>query len=89
MQKLRLGTRDWGPAAALVCWGPGVVGLVLGGHWPGFAAGAESAGSAAGGPSSRHISTVPCGRTDGRPAAADAGTPTTNTKDRKVKGIAL
>lgn len=68
-----------------------MLGLVLGrpgwrgGLRPGCAAGAESAGSAAGGPSSRHISTVPCGRTDGRPAAADAGTPTENTQKKRLK----
>lgn len=85
-QKLRLGARGWGPAVALVCWeladlrlGPGAAGLRQPG-WhedprPGCAAGAESAGSAAGGPSSRRTSTAPCGRTDGQPAAADAGTP--------------
>lgn len=78
--------RGWGRTAALVCWevaglrsSPGVGGLRQPG-WnegprPGCAAGAGSAGSAAGGPSSQRISAAPCGRTDGQPAAADAGTP--------------
>ncbi len=85
--------RGWGPAAALVCWeladlgsGPGAAGR----RWPGWnegprpgcAAGVESAGSAAGGPSSRRISAAPCGRTDGQPAAADAGTPTTHRRTK-------
>lgn len=91
----------WGPAAALVCWelaglrwSPGVAGLRRPG-WsegprPGCAAGAGSAGSAAGGPSSQHISAAPCGRTDGQPAAADAGTPTTHTENTKnVTGFVL
>ena len=47
---------------------------------PGCAAGAESAGNAAGEPSSQHILTAPCGRTDGQPAAAAADTPATNKK---------
>lgn len=91
----RLEARDWGQAAALVCWelaelrsGPGVGGL----KWPGWnesprpgcAAGAESAGSAADGPSSQRISTAPCGRTGGQPAAADAGIPTAQTKEYKM-----
>lgn len=87
----RLEARDWGLVAVLLCWGlselrsgPGVVGLKSPG-WnesprPGCAAGAESAGSAADGPSSQHISIAPCGRTGGQPAAADAGTPTAQTK---------
>lgn len=92
----RLEVQGWGPAAALVCWeladlrsDPGVAVLEQPG-WhegprPGCAAGAESAGSAAGGLSSRHISTAPCGRTDGQPAAADVGTPTTHTKSERLK----
>lgn len=91
----RLEARGWGPAAALVYWelaelrsGPGVGGLRRPG-WnegllPDCAAGAESAGSAVGGPSSQRILTAPCGRTDGQPAAADAGTPTAHTDTQKV-----
>ena len=89
----RLEARGWGPAAALVCWelvgsrsGPGVVGPSRPG-WhegprSGCAAGAESAGSAAGGPSSQRTLAAPCGRTDGLPAAVDAGTPTTHRQKR-------
>lgn len=83
--------RGWGPAVVLVCWaladlrpGPGAADLMRPG-WnegprPGCAAGAGSAGSAAVGLSSQRISTAPCGKTDGQPAAAAAGTPTTNTE---------
>lgn len=87
--------QGWGPAAVLVCWeladlrpGLGVVGLKQPG-WDecprlGCAAGAESAGSVAGEPSSQRISTAPCGKTDGQPAAAAAGTPATHNR-RKLK----
>lgn len=93
----RLVVRGLGPAEALVCWGLaelqpnlGVVALVWPG-WregprPGCAAGAGSAGSAAGEPSFQRISAAPCGRTDGQPAAADAGTPTAHT-DKKNEMI--
>lgn len=78
--------QGWGLAVALVCWEladlqPSLG--VAGPRWPGWnedpltgcAAGAESAGSAAGEPSSQRISAAPCERTDGQPAAADAGIP--------------
>lgn len=92
----RLEGRGWGPAVALVYWELVDLRLAPGaaeqgrpgwnvGPRPGCAAGVESAGSAAGGPSSQRISAAPCGRTDGQPAAADAGTPTTNTQHKKIK----
>lgn len=49
---------------------------------PCCAAGAGSAGSAADELSSLHISTAPCGKTDGRPAAAAADTPATKHTHR-------
>lgn len=85
----RLEVQGWVRAVVLVCWeladwppGPGLVGLRQPG-WnedplPGCAAGAESVESAVGELSSQHISTAPCGKTDGQPAAAAAGTPTTH-----------
>lgn len=83
----RLVVLGWGLAVALVCWELADLrsGLeVPGPRWPewsegplpGYVAGAESAGSAAGEPSSQRISAAPCGRTDGQPAVAAAGTPT-------------
>lgn len=85
----RLEVQGWGPAAVLVCWeladlqlSLGLAGLLQPGwsEFPllGCAVGAESAGSAAGELSSQRISTAPCGTTDGQPAAAAAGTPTTH-----------
>lgn len=91
--------QGWGPAAALVCWeladlqwDLGVAGLLQPG-WNedprlGCAAGAESAGSAAGELSSQRISTAPCGKTDGQPAAAAAGTPAAHT-EKMLKGFTL
>lgn len=97
----RLEEQGWRPAAVLVCWelagslpGPGVAGPRQPG-WnegprPGCAAGAESAGNAAGELSSQRTSTAPCGKTDGRPAVAVAGTPTTQTHTHNyVKGFIL
>lgn len=90
----RLEVLGWGLAVVLVCWGladlkpgPGVLRLRWagwnGGPQPGCAAGAVCAGSAVGEPSSQHISTVPCGKTAGQPAAAAAGTPTTHTQGKR------
>lgn len=78
--------QGWGLSGGQGCWGQvgWVSGSVEWGQWrpgqggdrrSGCAAGAGSAESAAGAPASLHTSAVPCGRTDGQPAAAASGTP--------------
>lgn len=90
-EQTRLEGQGWEPSAGPPGWGedvkcsdPGEAGLRRPG-WnekprSGFAAGAGSAESVAGGPSSRHTLAAPCGRTDGQPVAADAGTPAAQRK---------
>lgn len=85
----RLRALGWGQALVLVCWGlaavvpcPEAEGVPWwrgserhGASRSGCAAGAGSVESAAVGLSSQRTSAAPCGRTDGRLRAADAGTP--------------